>query len=217
MTEPVLYGYFRSSAAWRVRIAMSLKGVKHQRAFRHLRKGEQRSADYLAVNPEGLVPALVLAGGEALTQSMAIIELLEETWPEPPLLPPDALGRARVRALAQAVACDIHPLNNLRVLRRLKSQFGADEAALDEWARHWIATGFQGLEARLAKEPATGAFCHGATPSLADICLVPQVGSARRFGLDLEPYPTIRRIDAACGELPAFTKARPENQPDAEE
>ena len=151
MTGMVLYGYFRSSAAWRVRIAMNLKGLKPELAFRHLQKNEQRAEDYLALNPEGLVPALKLAGGPVLTQSLAIVEYLDETWPEPPLLPAETLARARVRSLALAVACDIHPLNNLRVLRRLKSQFGAEQDAIDAWYRHWVEEGFDGIEARLAR------------------------------------------------------------------
>lgn len=216
MTGMVLYGYFRSSAAWRVRIAMNLKKLKPELAFRHLQRNEQRAADYLALNPEGLVPALKLDNGPVLSQSMAIIEYLDETYPDPPLLPQDALPRARVRSLALAIACDIHPLNNLRVLRRLKSQFGAEQEAVDEWYHHWIREGFDGLEARLARDSETGTFCHGETPTLADVCLVPQVGNAVRFKVDLTPYPTIRRIAEACDKLPEFAAARPDRQPDAE-
>jgi maleylpyruvate isomerase len=216
MTGMVLYGYFRSSAAWRVRIAINLKGLKPELAFRHLQRNEQRAEDYLALNPEGLVPALKLEDGPVLTQSLAIMEYLDEAFPDPPLLPSGALARARVRSLALAVACDIHPLNNLRVLRRLKSQFGAEQPAVDEWYHHWIRQGFDGIEARLAREAETGTFCHGEAPTLADICLVPQVGNAVRFEVDLSPYPTIRRIAEACNALPAFAAARPDRQPDAE-
>jgi maleylpyruvate isomerase len=216
MTGMVLYGYFRSSAAWRVRIAMNLKQLEPERAFRHLQKNEHRADDYLALNPEGLLPALQLENGPVLSQSLAIIEYMDETWPGPPLLPAETLPRARVRSLALAVACDIHPLNNLRVLRRLKSQFGAEQDAIDEWYRHWVSEGFEAIEARLARESETGTFCHGETPTLADICLVPQVGNARRFEVDLAPYPTIRRIAEACDALPEFADARPDCQPDAE-
>ncbi|HEX2256218.1 MAG TPA: maleylacetoacetate isomerase, partial [Afifellaceae bacterium] len=150
------------------------------------------------------------------SQSLAIVEYLDETYPDPPLLPSETLPRARVRSLAQAVACDIHPLNNLRVLRRLKSQFGAEQDAVNDWYRHWVSEGFDGIEARLARDTETGTFCHGEAPGLADICLVPQVGNARRFDADLAPYPTIRRIAEACDALPAFAAARPDRQPDAE-
>ena len=216
MTGMVLYGYFRSSAAWRVRIAMNLKGLKPELAFRHLQRNEHRAEDYLALNPEGLVPAVKLEDGPVLTQSLAIMEYLDEAFPDPPLLPSRALARARVRSLALAVACDIHPLNNLRVLRRLKSQFGAEQPAVDEWYHHWIRQGFDRIEARLAREAETGTFCHGEAPGLADICLVPQVGNAVRFKVDLAPYPTIRRIAEACDALPEFAAARPDRQPDAE-
>ncbi len=210
-----LHGYFRSSAAWRVRIALGLKGVAHAQAFRHLRKGEQSAPEYRALNPQGLVPTLEVAGAGVLTQSLAILEWLEETQPGPALLPADAWGRARVRALAQIVACDIHPIQNLRVLQYLKRDMGQAQPAIDAWARHWIALGLDAVEARLA-EPATGRFCHGDAPGLADCCLVPQLGNARRFALDLSPWPLVLAVEAACSALPAFRDAAPENQPDAE-
>lgn len=210
-----LHGYFRSSAAFRVRIALNLKGLAYEDAFVHLRKGDQRSTAYLGINPQALVPTLE-DGPHALTQSLAIVEYLDETRPEPPLLPKTPLGRARVRALAQIVACDIHPVDNLRVLQYLAKELKADEAAVARWFNHWIATGFSGLEAMLAKDKATGRFCHGDTPGLADICLVPQVFNSKRYNLDLAPYPTISRIFDACMALPAFDAAQPSKQPDAE-
>jgi maleylacetoacetate isomerase len=211
-----LYDYFRSSAAYRVRIALNLKGLTPERAFVHLRRGAQRGDDYLAVNPQGLVPALVTDGGDVLTQSLAIIEWLDETQPQPPLLPASAAGRARVRSVALAVACDIHPLNNLRVLNYLTGTLGATDAQKDGWYRYWCDVGLEALETRLAREAATGAFCHGETPTLADICLVPQLVNARRVNLDLAPYPTLLRIEVACNALPAFAAAVPAKQPDAE-
>lgn len=211
-----LYGYFRSSAAYRVRIALNLKGIEYRLMVRHLRKGEQRDPAFLALNPQGLVPALATDDGAVLTQSLAIIEYLDEIHPQPPLLPDDPIGRARVRSLAQLIACEMHPLNNLRVLKYLKAPLGHEQATIDTWYRHWVATGFEALEQHLASEAATGAFCHGDRPTLADVCLVPQVTNARRFDCDLEPYPTIRRIDASCHELAAFRDAAPERQPDAE-
>lgn len=211
-----LDGYFRSSAAWRVRIALNLKGVAHAHRFRHLRKGEQLLSDFVARNPQGLVPALDVAGHGTLTQSLAIVEWLDETQPGPALLPADAWGRARVRSLAQIVACDIHPIQNLRVLQYLKRQLGQEQAAIDAFARHWIEAGLGALETRLSQEAETGRFCHGDSPGLADLCLVPQLGNARRFGVDLAPWPTILRIEAACRALPAFAEAAPEAQPDAE-
>ena len=211
-----LYDYFRSSAAYRVRIALALKGLAPERAFVHLRRGAQREDDYLALNPQGLVPSLVTDEGAVLTQSLAIIEWLDETHPRPPLLPPDAAGRARVRALALAVACDIHPLNNLRVLNYLTATLGVTEAQKNGWYRYWCDVGLEALETQLARDPATGAFCHGALPTLADICLVPQLANARRVDLDLAPYPTLLGIEAACLALPAFAAAAPSRQPDAE-
>jgi maleylacetoacetate isomerase len=210
-----LHGYFRSSAAWRVRIALALKGIPHAQAFRHLRKGEQSAPDFVAMNPQGLVPALDVAGAGVLTQSLAIVEWLEETQPGPKLLPADPWGRARVRALAQTIACDIHPIQNLRVLQYLKRELGQDQPAIDAWARHWIGLGLAALETRLA-EPESGRFCHGDAPGLADLCLVPQLGNARRFATDLAPYPRVLAVEAACLALPAFRAAAPEAQPDAE-
>jgi maleylacetoacetate isomerase len=211
-----LYDYFRSSAAYRVRIALNLKNVAPERASVHLRRGAQRADDYLAMNPQGLVPALVTDDGDVLTQSLAIIEWLDERYPKPALLPSDAAGRARVRSLALAIACDIHPLNNLRVLNYLTGTLGATDAQRDGWARYWCDVGLEALETRLARERATGAFCHGSTPTIADICLVPQLANARRVDLDLAPYPTLLRIESACIALPAFANAAPAKQPDAE-
>jgi maleylpyruvate isomerase len=211
------YDYFRSSAAYRVRIAMNLKGVvPGARTSVHLRMGNQRAQDYLELNPHGLVPALALDDGRVLTQSVAIIEYLEETHPQPALLPRDAEGRARVRGLALAIACEIHPLDNLRVLNYLINTLGASKEQKDGWYRYWIDVGFEALERQLARDRDTGRFCHGDAPTLADVCLVPQVANARRFGIDLAPYPTLTRIDAACRELPAFASAAPERHPDAE-
>lgn len=212
---PTLHGYFRSSAAWRVRIALGLKGIAFAHAFRHLRKGEQTAPGFLAMNPQGLVPALEVPGQGVLTQSLAIVEWLDETHPGPKLMPADPWDRARVRALAAIIACDIHPIQNLRVLQYVKRELHQDQAAVDGWARHWIALGLAAFEARL-EEPATGRFCHGDMPGLADLCLVPQLGNARRFGVDLAPYRHVRAVEAACLELPAFRDAAPEAQPDAE-
>lgn len=211
-----LYTYFRSSAAYRVRIALNLKGLKAEYRYVHLVKdgGQQHQPEYLAVNPQGLVPALADVE-HVLTQSLAIIEYLEETHPQPPLLPRDALGRARVRALAQIVACDIHPLNNLRVLKYLEKQLAADEAARHSWYRHWVAEGFTALEKLLAGNPDTRQFCHGDQPTLADICLVPQVFNARRFEVDMTAFPAIQRINDYCLTLQAFSEASPEKQQDA--
>jgi maleylacetoacetate isomerase len=211
----LLHGYYRSSAAWRVRIALNLKGVAHEHAFRHLRKGEQSAPDFLALNPQGLVPALEVPGQGVLTQSLAIIEWLEETQAGPRLLPADPWGRARVRALAQIIACDTHPIQNLRVLQYVKRDLAQDQAAVDGFARHWIGLGLAAFEARLG-EAETGAFCHGDAPGLADLCLVPQLANARRFGLDLAPYPRVLAVEAACAALPAFVAAAAEKQPDAE-
>jgi maleylpyruvate isomerase len=212
-----LYGYFRSSAAYRVRIALNLKNIEYESISVHLMKdgGQQNAEPYRSMNPTGLVPTLV-DGDLTLGQSMAILEYLEETRPEPALLPPDAKGRARVRALAQTIACDIHPLNNLRVLKYLKHDLGLDEDTKNAWYRHWIDTGLRGLEAMLANSPQTGRFCHGDQPGLADVCLVPQLFNARRFNCDESAFPTIVRIDAACAELEAFQEAAPARQPDAE-
>ncbi|WP_141440467.1 maleylacetoacetate isomerase [Vreelandella titanicae] len=210
-----LYGYFRSSAAYRVRIALNLKGLDYDQIPVNLVKGEQRGGEHLARNPQGLVPSLVLDDRSVVNQSLAICEYLDEVHPEPALLPVNALERARVRALAQSVACEIHPLNNLRILKYLVREMGADEAAKLAWYHHWIAEGFTALEATLSNAPSSGDFCHGDTPTLADICLIPQVYNAERFECDLSAYPTIQRIAANCRSLPAFEKAAPEVQPDA--
>jgi maleylacetoacetate isomerase len=210
-----LYGYFRSSAAFRVRIALNLKRLKVEQASIHLRRNDQTAPDYLAVNPQGLVPALE-DDGQIFIQSLAIIEYLDETHPEPPLLPGHPADRARVRALADIIACDIHPIDNLRVLRYLSKPLGHDEATIGLWFNHWIAKGFEGLERILAGDGQTGIYCHGDLPTIADICLVPQVFNARRYNLDLAPYPTLMRVYDACMKLPAFEEARPEKQPDAE-
>ncbi|WP_111415540.1 maleylacetoacetate isomerase [Billgrantia lactosivorans] len=210
-----LYGYYRSSAAYRVRIALNLKGLAYDQVAVNLVKGEQRGADNLARNPQGLVPVLETEDGAQLTQSLAICEYLDERHPEPPLLPADAEGRARVRSLAQLVACEIHPLNNLKVLRYLVHELKLDDAAKLAWYRHWIAEGFTALEARLANESASGAFCHGDSPTLADVCLVPQVYNAERFECDLAAYPTLRRIAERCRALDTFARAAPGEQPDA--
>ncbi|WP_027994383.1 maleylacetoacetate isomerase [Simplicispira psychrophila] len=219
-----LYSYFRSSAAYRLRIALHLKGLAFDTVPVHLLKGggEQLQSAYRAINPAGLVPALQCDSNGSgsghtvtLTQSLAIMEYLEETHPQPPLLPADALGRARVRALTLTVACDIHPLNNLRVLTYLSGELHASGDARNAWARHWMALGFAALEEHLAHSPATGLCSHGDTPTMADCCVVPQVFNAQRFHLDLAPYPTLVRIAQHCEALPAFIAAHPAQQPDA--
>ncbi|TIS97757.1 MAG: maleylacetoacetate isomerase, partial [Mesorhizobium sp.] len=211
MSNMVLHNYYRSSTSYRVRIALEMKGLSYDYVPHHLRHGEHLEAAYLAVNPQGLVPALICNDGTLLTQSLAIIEFLDETTPEPTLLPKDPLGRARVRMLAQMIACDIHPVNNLRVLTSLRTLFGAGDQDVANWFRHWVNEGFGPLETLLTASPETGTFCHGDTPGLADICLVAQVTSNARFGVDMAPYPTISRINAACMALPAFQKAAPQN------
>jgi maleylacetoacetate isomerase len=210
----ILYDYFRSSAAYRVRIALNLKGLATERRFIHLRRGEQRAPAYLELNPQGFVPLLVV-GDKRLTQSLAIIEYLEEMHPAPALLPLTPEDRAWVRAVALAIACDIHPLNNLRILKYLGKELGVEEPKRDEWYRHWIADGFTALETQL-EERAGGAFCLGNDPTLADICLVPQVANAHRLEVPMDAFPRIRAINDACLALPAFDQARPENNPDAE-
>jgi maleylpyruvate isomerase len=210
-----LFGYYRSSAAFRVRIALNLKGLSVDHRFVHLRKGEQAAPEYGALNPQGLVP-LVIDGPNLLTQSLAIIEYLEETNPEPALLPKEPIERARVRAIAQAIASDIHPLNNLRVLRYLIGPLKVSDEAKNEWYRHWLVEGLTALERSLTPAAGTGTFCHGDTPTLADICLVPQVYNAERADLDLSPFPQITKIVAACRELRAFQDADPAKQSDAE-
>ncbi len=210
-----LYGFFRSSAAFRVRIALNLKGLPYDTVAIHLRRNDQAKPEYRAVNPQGLVPALEI-DSQTLIQSLAIIEYLDETHPEPPLLPGTAVDRARVRALADMVACDIHPINNLRVLRYLTHTYGRNEDDIGSWFNHWIDTGFRAIEALLASDSRSGIFCHGDRPSLADIALVPQVVNAERYKLDMSPYPTIARIFERCMTLPAFQAAHPDNQPDRE-
>lgn len=209
-----LYSYWRSSAAYRVRIALNLKGMPYETLPVHLARGEQHQAPYSDLNPQELVPVL-LHGSRILRQSMAIMEYLDETWPTPPLMPTTARDRQRVRAIAQMIACDLHPLNNLRVLQFFENTWNVPQAERDAWVRHWIQVGFEALEDTLADNPSTGTFCDGEMPTMADCCLVPQVYNAVRFGVDLAPYRTIRRINEACLALDAFEAARPENQPDA--
>lgn len=212
-----LYSYWRSSAAYRVRIGLNLKGLAYESVPVHLIRdgGEQHSAAFMQANPQKLVPVLK-HGERMIRQSLAILEYLDETWDgSAALLPATARERARVRALAMLVACDIHPLNNLRVLQYLEREWNAPQPERDEWVRHWIREGFGAFEALLADDPATGAFCEGDAPTIADCCLIPQVYNARRFGVDLTAYPTIRRIEAECLALPAFDDARPEKQVDA--
>jgi maleylacetoacetate isomerase len=212
----VLFGYWRSSSAYRVRIALNLKGIGYESRPVHLVRdgGEQHRSAYLAVNPLGLVPALV-HGGETIVQSMAICEYLEEVFPQTPLLPATARERARVRSIAQTIASEIQPMNNLAVTAYLRDQMGQDSEAISRWYARWVERGFGAVEAWLAA-PETGRFCHGDRPSLADCYLVPQVYNAERFDCDLGPYPLIRQIAAECRSLPAFGNAAPENQPDAE-
>lgn len=208
-----LHGYFRSSAAYRVRIALNLKGVRAEQLSHHLRKGEQRAAAYLALNPQGLVPTLQTDQGEILIQSLAIIEWLEETCPEPPLLPKDPLRRAKVRGFSLAVACDIHPVQNLKVLARLR-QLGLSEERVTEWAAWANREGLTACEKLIASEE--GPFCFGAAPTMADICLVPQLGNARRFGVDVSALPRLLQAETAAKALAAFADAAPERQSDAE-
>jgi maleylacetoacetate isomerase len=209
-----LYTYFRSSAAFRVRIALNLKGLAYEPRYVHLRKGEHLQGEYRSINPQGLLPALELDDGTRLSQSLAIIEYLEEAHPRPPLLPADALGRARVRSLSQLVASEIHPLNNLRALEHLRRHLGQSEEQVVAWYRHWIADGLAKLEAELARAP--GRFSHGDSPGMADCCLVPQVFNARRYEFDPKPYPNLMRVFDACMKLDAFERAQPSKQPDAE-
>lgn len=209
-----LYTYFRSSAAFRVRIALNLKGLAYEPVFVHLAKGEHRKPEYAGKYPQGLLPTL-LADGLALSQSLAIIEYLDETHPDPPLLPRDARGRARVRSLSLLIACEIHPLNNLRTLQYLKRQLGQSEEQVNTWYRYWIADGLAKLEADLLRG-AGGKFCHGDAPTMADCCLVPQIFNAKRYNCDLSPYPATMRAFEQCMKLEAFDRAQPANQPDAE-
>ncbi len=209
-----LYSYFRSSAAYRVRIALNLKGLAYETMPIHLIKdgGHNKRPDFRAINPQMRVPVLVTPGGDTLIQSLAIIEYLEETHPEPALLPKDPVARAKVRALAELIACDIHPLNNTSPLRYLKNEMGQQQSAIDAWYHHWIITGFEALEALIAPGP----YAWGSKVTLADVCLVPQVYNARRLKVPLDAFPKIVAVDAACLALPPFDRARPENQPDAE-
>jgi maleylpyruvate isomerase len=209
-----LYSFFRSSAAYRVRIALNLKGLPYDLVPVHLSKdgGKQKSAEYRAINPQMRVPALALSNGDVLLQSLAIIEYLDEVHPEPPLLPADALERAHVRALAQIIACDIHPINNIGPLNYLKNELSHDQDAVNAWYRHWVISGFEAVESLMRPGP----YAFGAHVTLADICLIPQVFNARRFKIPLDRFPKIVAADAACRKLPAFEKASPERQPDAE-
>jgi maleylacetoacetate isomerase len=209
-----LYTYFRSSAAFRVRIALNLKGLAYDPVFVHLAKGEHRKPEYAEVDPQALLPTLV-DHDHALSQSLAIIEYLEEKYPAPPLLPKDALGRARVRSLSLLVACEIHPLNNLRTLQHLKRALAQNEEQINAWYRHWIADGLAKLEADLGRG-GSGKLCHGDSPTMADCCLVPQIFNAKRYQSDLAPYPKVVRIFEACMKLEAFDRAQPSKQPDAE-
>lgn len=209
-----LYDYYRSSAAYRVRIVLNLKSLPYQSVPVNLVRGEQSALDHLARQPQGLVPVLELDNGLMLRQSLAICEYLDEAYPQPPLMPPDAEGRARVRALMQTIACDIHPLDNLRVLRYLTGILDVSEADKLDWYRHWIHEGFRALESLLTA-PETGCFCHGDQPTLADACLVPQLFNALRFECDLNPYPTLVRIGRHCETHEAFARAHPSQQPDA--
>lgn len=212
-----LYNYFRSSASYRVRIALNLKGLSYEYVAVHLTRngGEQFRDEYRALNPQALVPVLE-DGAHKLTQSLAIMEYLDEVHPTPPLLPANVVERARVRALAQTVACEIHPLNNLRVLNYLTRELGVSDDVKTEWYQHWVALGLQALEAEVAQSRYTGKFCHGDTPGLADCCLIPQLFNAQRFKYDLSGYPTLVRIERNCNDWPAFQAAAPGRQPDAE-
>jgi len=208
-----LHGYFRSSASYRVRIALNLKGLRAEHLAHHLRKGEQRAPSYLAINPQGLVPALEADAGAVLTQSLAIIEWLDETHPEPPLLPTEPLRRAKVRAFAGVLACDTHPLQNLKVLARLR-ELGLPEDEVTAWAGWANREGLAACEKLIANEP--GPFCFGTTPTIADLCLVPQLANARRFGLDVTAFPRLLKAETAAKAMAAFADAAPDRQPDAE-
>lgn len=210
----ILHDFWRSSAAYRVRIALHLKGFTFTQASHSLLQGEHRTAEFLSINPQGLVPALQ-SGNDIVTQSIAIIEYLDDIHPEHPLLPANPADRAMVRAMALSVACDIHPLNNLRVLNYLRSEFGASDEAVTRWIRQWISVGFEALEIQVTRGSTDGRYCFGDRATLADACLIPQIYNARRFGCDLAPYPTLVAIDAHCRSLAPFIKAAPEAQPDA--
>ncbi len=215
--ERVLYTYFRSSAAYRVRIAMNLKGLDAKQVFVHLNRngGEQFGEAFKSVNPQALVPVLS-DGGLQISQSLAIIEYLDEVYPQVPLLPSAPGDRAFVRQLALGIACDIHPINNLRVLKYLTGAMGISEDKKSEWVTHWISLGLQAIEAQIQQHGRSGAFCFGDTPTLADCCLVPQIASAQRFNVDLSAYPALTAIFNTCQELPAFAAAAPSRQPDSE-
>jgi maleylacetoacetate isomerase len=210
-----LYGFFRSSASYRVRIALNMKGQDYEQASVQLAKGGQFDPGFAALSPQNLVPVLEYED-RLFYQSLAIIEFMDEKFPKPPLFPADARGRSRVRSLALISACEIHPLNNVRVLNYLTGVLKVSEEQKLAWYRHWVVTGFAALEKRLASEPETGRYSHGDTPGFADVVLVPQVANANRYNVDLGPFPTIRRINDACLELEPFRKAMPQNQPDAE-
>jgi len=212
-----LYTFFRSSASYRVRIALNWKGIGYEQAAIHLRRGggEQLMPAYQALNPQGLVPALE-DNGRILTQSLAIIEYLEETHPNPPLLPQNAADKALVRSMALVIACEVHPIQNLRVLNYVKATYNQTDEQVNQWAQHWIDLGLSALQELIVGQSKGGKFCFGDSPSLADICLIPQLGNARRYGCDLSKYPTILAIEKNCNAIPAFTDAAPEKQPDAE-
>jgi len=212
-----LYTFFRSSAAFRVRIALNLKGLAYELQPVSLPKGDHRRPEYARVNPQALVPMLELDDGTRLNQSLAIIEFLDQRYPQPPLVPEDALGRARVRSLALLIACEIHPLNNLRALNYLRKDLGLLEEQVNAWYRHWIAEGLAKLEAELTQSPGAGSFCHGDAPTMADCCLVPQIFNAKRYKSDLTPYPMAMRVFEQCMQLEAFDRAQPSKQPDASE
>ena len=215
--KKTLHTYFRSSAAYRVRIALNLKGLNARHVSIHLNRGggEQFSESFRALNPQALVPVWT-DDAVSMSQSLAIMEYLDERHPAPPIMPPTIEARAKVRQLAAAMACDIHPLNNLRVLKYLTNSLGASDAARDEWVKHWTILGLEALEAEVGRDRTSAPFCVGAQPTIADCCLVPQLFHAQRFGVDLAPYPTLRAIDAACQALPAFRDAHPSVQPDAD-